>query len=502
MAKPITISSILGGHSESYYLGSKGTFLSSIAIDSDQPIPTKTKASGAIMPVGYAKFSDTGLTGYPKWILTNPKNNKVYVYSTADFLRYNSDLTGETSIGNPTDGAGNGAEYYNDYLLLATPTNVSRYGKLSGTPTITNSYFTGLGLAVLTDTTYPSLRGTPIPNHPIFSHTDNSAYVGDVVSGQGVLHRIITDSSGADDSSAFNVIDFPFGLYPTCIGNYGLDIVAGCIQTSSDTTVSQGKAALIFWETTNVSTFYRIIHLEDPLVTALKNVNGTLYIWSGNADGGTRVSKYLGGDVLQEICYYPDSVPPFQGAVDAIGNKLVWGGHAVDVASVFSYGSFNKFKMGLHNIARATSSGANGNVTALKIVNQNGRMAIGSGSDTDKQIDKYSATATLNSVLKSEVFTIGQTFTIDSIRLSLGGAVSANTIITPKIYVDDGNADADLKTINATNYDNSQRTITFGTGSGSLIKGNNNFYIEFTFTGTSPLPLTLPITIFLTTFKP
>jgi len=407
MAKPIQINSILGGHSEAYYLGSKGTFLKSIAIDPDQPIPGQTKASGAIVPVGYSKFSDTKLTGYPKWILTNPKNNKVYVYSTKDFLRYDSDLTNETDIGNPTSGAGNGAEYYGDYYYLATPTDISRYGKLSGTPSITNNYFTGLGLDALTNTVYPSLRGTPIPNHPMFTNIgDDTLYVGDVTDGEGVLHRIITTADGANENSANNVIYFPMGLYPTCIGNYGQDIVTGCIQTSSDTTVSQGNAALIFWEPTNVDTFYRRIPLSDPLITALKNVNGTLYVWSGNADGGTRVSKYLGGDVLQEICYYPDSVPPLQGAVDAIGNKLVWGGHAVDIASVFSHGSFNKFPMGLHNIARATSSGNNGNVTALKIVSQDGRMAIGSGSDTDKQLDKYSATATLNSVFQSEVFSI------------------------------------------------------------------------------------------------
>ncbi len=499
MSKPIQIKSILGGHSESYYIGSPNTFLSSIAIDPDQAIPGQTKASGAIVPVGYSSFATP--TGYLKWILTNPKNNSVYVYTTDNFLKYDSTLTIETIIGNPTGGAGNGAAYYNDYIYLATATGISRYGLLSGSPSLGSVNF----IAAMTNTTYPSLNGTPIPNHPMFVLADttvsgSSLYVGDVVNGVGAIHRISTTVAGVNDDSAFQVLSaIPNGFYPTCMSNYGLDLVIGMIQTSSDIIVSQGNACLIFWEVSNPDGFYRMIPLQDPLVTAMKNINGTLYIWSGNANGGTRLSKYLGGDVLQQVAYHPESLPPLQGAVDAIGNKLVWGGTQDGVPSVFSHGSFNNFPMGLHNIARATTS--DGAVTALKITNQSGRMAIGSGSTT-KSLDKYSASATLNSVWKSQVFTIGSTFTVDKIRLQLGRAVSANTIITPALYVDDGSANASLRTINSTNYTASQRTITLGGGGGSLIKGNNNFYLQFTFTGTEALPITLPITIDLTIFKP
>jgi len=153
--KPLSIDSILSGWSETYYLGSKGSFNCSLGIDPDYPIPGQTKSSGMIMPIGYEKFSGAGLTGYPKWILTNPKNNKTYVYSTINFLSYDSSLAVETVLATPTSGAGNGAEYYNDYIYLATPTDISRYGALSGTPsggTLTNC--TGLpytGLANGTD---------------------------------------------------------------------------------------------------------------------------------------------------------------------------------------------------------------------------------------------------------------------------------------------------------------------------------------------------------------
>lgn len=495
--KPITIDSVLGGWSESYFMGSKGTFNVSLGIDPDYPISGQTKSSGAIVPVGYSKFSDTALTGYPLWIITNPKNNKTYVYSSSDFLSYDSGLSVETALTLPTSGAGNGGVYYNDYIYLATPTDIARYGSLAGSPSLTNSVWTGATLGSLTalaNTAYPSISGTPIPNHPMFSHSDNSVYVGDVVSGKGVLHRIITTSAGVNDGSAYNVIDFPFGYYPTCISNYGKDLVIGCIQTSSDTTISQGKAALIFWEVTNTDTFYNIIELDDPLVTAVKSVNGTLYVWSGNASGGTRLSRYLGGDVLQTVCYIDDSTPPFQGAVDAVGGKMFWGGNTAyptASASVFSYGSTSKLSMGLHNIVRSSATGDNKKITALKAVQQNGKLVIGVGSDSEKQLEKYSATATINSVFRTMVMPINRRFAVSKVRLALGGAVTANTNIVTKVYVDDGSDSETLKEINSTNFASSERTAELR----STKTGTNNFFIEFTFSGTTSLPILLPIQI-------
>ena len=494
--KPINIDSVLGGFSETYYLGSKGSFNCSLGIDPDYPIPGQTKSSGAIMPIGYSKFSGEGLTGYPKWILTNPKNNKTYVYSTTNFLSYDSALAVETVLATPTSGAGNGAEYYNDYIYLATPTDISRYGALSGTPSMTNNVWTGATLGTktaLSNTTYPSLSGTPIPNHPMFAHTDDSLYVGDVVDGRGVLHMITTTSAGVDDGSAYLVLYLPFGCYPTGISNMGKDIVVGCIQTSSDTTISQGEAKLFVWEITNADGFYQEVGLGDPFVTAIKNINGSVYVWSGSATG-YRVRKYLGGEYFQDVCSIEDGSLPFQGAVDSARGKVYWGSNTTypkDTASVFSYGSIGKMSMGLHNVALSTATGANKRVTALKVVEQNGGLVMGVGSDSEKQLEKYSATATISSVFRTMVMPVNRKFEVKKILLSLGAAVSADATIVTKVWVDDGSDSETLKEINSTNYANSERIIELS----STKIGNNNFFIEFTWSGTSPLPILLPIQV-------
>ncbi len=490
--KPITIDGVLGGWSESYYLGSKGTFNVSLGIDPDYAIG-QTKSSGAIVPVGYEKFAD--LTGYPKWIITNPKTADTYVYTSADFLKYDSDYS-ESSLTLPTNGAGNGGVYYNDYIYLATPTDIARYGQLSGTPSLTNNAWTGATLGSLTalaNTTYPSISGTSIPNHPMFSHSDNSVYVGDVVSGKGCLHRIITNATGTNDGSAYNVIDFPYGYYPTCIGNFGKDIAVGCIQGSANATTIQGEAKMFLWEVTNTDTFYDEVPLGDPLVTAIKNINGNLYVWSGNLTSH-RVRIYLGNQMFKDVCSVDDCPPPFQGAVDSEKGKTYWGGSTTypeNTASVFSFGSTSNLGMGLHNVARSTATGANAMITALKAIQSN-KLVLGVGSDSEKQLEKYSATASINSTFRTMVFPINHRFQIERIKLSLGGAVTASTVITPKVYVDDGSDSEALKVINSTNFSNSERIIKLS----STKIGNNNFFLEFAFSGTTSLPILLPITVY------
>ena len=382
----ITITSILGGQAESFYLGGKGSFNSSIAVDPDQPTSSgNIKSSGSLIPVGYSKFSSTGLTGYPKWIVTNPKNTLTYVYDSAgNLISYTSGLTGESVISTIANATGNGMVYYNDYIYVFRNTDVDRYGLLSGTPSLTSGVWTGATLGsqtALANTTYPTLRGCAMPNHPAIVHGDGALYFLDYVGGQGVVHKILTTVGGTNNGSAYNVLDLPFGYYPTCLASYGNDLVIGAIQTSSDVAVIQGKAAIFFWDTTNAS-FYRMTQLQDPIVSALLNTNGTFYIFSGNTVGGVRVSKYLGGDVLSQITFQNEGFPPFAGAVEGIGNKIMWGGfveYPEKAAIVSSYGSVNNLPMGLQCIARATSTGANQNVTAIKSVQQAGNLVIGWG---------------------------------------------------------------------------------------------------------------------------
>ena len=509
MNKPakVTFESILGGWSQTQYQGKKDTYQSSIAIDPDFPIGTDVRTSGMICPTVYEKFSSTNVTGFPKWILSNIKDEYIYTYmSDGKFVSYDNTLASETLIGTPTSGAGNGGAYYNNYIYLATPTDVSRYGPLSSSPTLVNNAWTGstLGsLTALTNTTYPSLRGTPIPNHPMHVHVDNCLYVGDVSNGQGIINKINTKKTtyegDTNDGSAYNALDLPFGYWPTDIESYGTDLVILAIQTSS-VVLNQGRAALFFWDCVSDS-FYRVVKIPDPIGTALLNNNGILYIFSGNAVNGVRISYYSGGDSIKDSVYLEEGTPPFAGAVDDLGNRIVFGGWTTQPtasASVFAYGSKKAdLPETLHNIVKTSSTGAIGTVTAVKFVQQSSnvkpQVIAGWGDASTYGIDKLSTSGTYASVWRSNVISVGMSFDIQEIRIPLGATLASGMTIVPKVYLDDGSTVKTMTTINSTNFDG--RYAIFKRPEINDYSGSNNFYIELTFQGTTYCPVLLPLKI-------
>ena len=501
--KEVRLTSITGGFSDTQYAGTVNTYNSAIAIDPDYSV-TGVRTSGMVCPTRYEKFSGSNVTGYPKFLITNPKNTLLYAYmSDGKYVSYTSAFASETLVGTPTSGAGNGATYYNNYVYLATPTDVSKYGPLNGTPTLTNNFWTStLGKNALTNTTYPTLRGAVMPNHPMHVHSDGALYFGDVVAGQGVIHKIQTKKTtyegDTDDGSSFNVLDLPFGYFPVAIESSGLDLVILAIQTT-DGTINQGNAALFFWNPTDVNTFYNFVPLPDPIGTALINNNGALYIFTGNSVNGIRLSQFTSGQTTNEIAYIEEGTPPLCGAVDNFGSRFVWANwttYPANSVSVMAYGSKkSSIVTGLHNIARCTSSGATGLITSLKFVQQDSnitpKLVIGWGDSIGFGIDKASSSATYNSVFRSQMVNIGETFWIRELRVALGATVDSGVSITPKIYVDDGTTSFTLTTINSTNFDG--RYANWKNPELNNVVGNNNFFVEFTFNGTTYCPILMPI---------
>lgn len=513
MAKAtLKINSVLGGISSSQYIYGDGQYNSAVGIDPDFPVASGIRTSGAVLPTVYEKFSGSNITGYPKFIANTTKNTNTYVYaSDGKFVSYDSSLASETLVGTPTSGAGNGMAYYNNYVYLATPTDVSRYGPLDNSPSLTNTVWTGGTLgsqAALTDTTYPTVRGVALPNHMMHVHSDNSLYFCDYKNGQGLIHRINTrkvtaegDTNGTTAPSSYNVLDLPFGLYPVAITSYDTDLAILALRTT-DSTINQGPASLFFWDTV-ASSFYREVLLPDPLATALKFSNGILYIWSGNAVNGVRLSAYLGGQTIRQVAFLEEGTPPMAGAVDVIGNKVVFGSwttYPASTASVFAYGSKNEaLPKALHCIVRSTSAGANQSVTALRYSQQSSlvkpQLVVGSGDDSAKQIDKLSTTATYNGVFRSEVFSVGRPFSVSKVRIPLLQQVAANMAVTPKIYLDDDtSAGTALTAINSANY-SGQRNIVYEGAELNALQASHNILLELNFTGTVQCPVGLPITI-------
>lgn len=516
--KTIVINSIIGGQSPSYYFGLENQFNTSLAIDPDFPISSSNvRTSGILVPIAYETFSSSAYTSPALWITTNPKNTNIYAYlANGRILSYSSSLGSETNERSVSNSSGNGFAYYNNFIYYARDTDIGRYGPLNNSPAFNDTFWTStLSLTALTNTTYPSIRSTAMPNHPMYAHSDGKLYIGDVVNGQGVIHFIktkkVTDEGDTNDTvqpSTRIALDLPFGFYPTsiCSGPNGVDLAILAIQTSSNTTVNQGNAALFLWDTVSDS-FYKQISISDSLATACINRNGQLYVFSGSANNGIRVIRYLGGDSWKTEDLIEEGTPPFAGAVDSVGDRLVWGAYTTipeTSSCVFSLGSKNpNLPMGRHNIIKTKSAGANPLTTALKLVQQESiaepRLIVAWRDDTTRGLDRLDTdnSETLGSVWR-KLIVVGKRFVIRTIRYPLAKAVAANMTLTPKIYVDDASSSTTLTVINSTNYPNSDRFIR----QEPKVFGKNNFELELKWTGTVSLPVSTPIIIDLEILDP
>lgn len=509
----IEIKSILGGIAPSYGFAGDSQYGASLGVDPDFPATdSQVQPSGLIRPTAMEKFSGSTVDAIPLWITTTPKQATIYAFlNNGTLVGYNSSLSGETKVGSLSTCSGNGMEYYDNYLYLGRNTDIARYGPLDGSATLTSAYWTStLSLASLANTSYPSIRGVQMPNHPMHRHTDDALYFIDVQSsGYGILCKIKTTKTTAEGDtnygSAYNVLDFDAGLYPTALSSYQTNLAVGLIE-GTNTTIRQKNAKVAFWDTTSDS-FSLITEDEfpDPLITALLNVNGVLYVASGSAAGGCRISRYAGGYTHEVVWYNADVYPPLQGAFADLLNRVVFGTgvtYPESAAAVFGIGSMAGLGGGVHGILKASpTSGAAQYVTSLAYVQNSALPKLapiigwtdGSGN---YGIDKLSSTYGVW-VWRSQTFRIGENFEIYDIEIPLSQAVASNMTITPKIYVDNLSANTSLRTINTTNFAASDKKVNIMT----RVIGKQDFVLELRGTGTALLTVGLPIKIKLRTIQ-
>lgn len=507
----VTIASVMDGWSVGDFFSKAGEFLSSIAIDPDMPSEeTGNKPSGFLRPTAMAKFSGANVNASPMFITTNPKDNKVYVIlNNGRFISFDSSLASETLIATLSTSEGQGMEYYDNAIYLARNLDIARYTPLDGSPAVVTSFWQGtLGLAALVNTTYPSIGGVEMPNHISHRATDDKLYICDVQAGKGVLHYIKTTKTtvegDTDDGSTLSKLTLGFGLYPTTIETLGDDLAIGVIE-GVDTGILQKPAKIMFWDKSSASFNKETsVELKDPLITAMKNVDGFLYVFSGFATGGCRISRFVGGYTLEEVAWIPDILPPLQGAVDHFLNRIMWGSRTSQPeasASVFSFGAKElKFPLGIHNIARATATGANPIVTALKVVQQNSGAKvlpiIAWKDDSGTGIDEKSTTYGNYNVWRSNLFTFANNFSIKEIRIPLAQAIAANMTLKVKIFGDNGSTtpatdDNTLITVNNSGDFRDNRVVKIIPKRGF----QTDFFIQLEWEGTALLTVGLPIEI-------
>lgn len=534
----ITIDSILGGHSPTTHFATKDQFRASLGIDPSQPITDTTTsamftASGLLRPTRVESIGTTTMSFPPMWMVNHPKGTGVFgetiVYDlqgSAFLITFGPDtVTALSDHGSLSNSSGNGCAYYDNYIYFAKNTDVARYGPLDGSAVFNATYWTStLGKAALTNSTYPTdaFIRIPYPNHVMHRHSDGKLYFADVVGNQGTIHVISTTKNtvegDTDNGSKANALTFGYGLFPTAIESYGTSIAValyeGPVALLHSSKVLPAKLA--FWDTTS-SNFNSIIFVEfpDPIITALKNVNGTLYIISGNTElPGFRVSRYIGGSSIQEIGYFETGEAPYPGAVDGAAGNLVLGTYTntpESAAVLYSLGLQKEaLGKGLFSVTRSSAVAttiAPASVTAISPsyngFGQNSWLLAWTNGGLVAGVDvPFNGTYdTAPSVFWSQQYNIGQPFQIKRIRIPLAQQLAANMTVTAKLYFDNGTQTQTLTTINSTNFPSTgpgagmvANIKTAGDGS-SILMGQNNFWLELRWTGSALCVVDLPILI-------
>lgn len=512
MAKiPFTIDSIWGGMGQSDNFFDKGQYLASVGIDPDMPKNDNSKKPcGFIRPTAMEKFSGTDLTGIPLWIVTSPKGEVAYVYTSNGRVHVvtSSEAMGTAlNSGNAlSSSSGNGAEYYDNKILFAKNTDIASYGPLDGSPALDEDYWTSaLGKTALSNKTYPSINGVQMPNHAMLRSVDSAQlFICDVVDNKGALHVIetlkTTVEGDTDDGSAYNVVQFEYGYWPTCLAQRNNEIIVGLIEGSS-TAVRQKPFALSIWSPTETAFTTLAQHeFPDPIVSAIVNANGNIYVFSGFASGGCRISLLLSNYTLQEVAFYEDIYPPLAGAAEHILSRVLFGSAitlgGVNYGVAFALGSKKRLfsGQGIHGVLKSTAGSTSPMVTCLKYFKQDAnfllRPIIGWKNNTDYGLDKLSTTYG-TSIFYSKKFILGGPFSIEPFFVPLQQAIGANmSIEIIAHYDDDESLNTSLITINNTTHPGVKNIRV---DSAEKMHGMQSVFFEFKITGTALSVIGLPV---------
>lgn len=524
----IRIESILGGQAPTSHFAGTDQFRASLGIDPALPIDDtnseySTVASGVIRPHTALEISAATLTSAPLWIKGTTKTSFTYICD-ADGGAWTVNA-GRTALAALADGGalntslGNGCEYYDNHMYFAKNLDICRYGPLDSTPSadpaFTGTYWTTtLGLTALINTTYPTTykNNIQLPNHPMCRHSNGRLYFGDVVGNQGTIHYIQTTKTNyegdTDDGSTYDALNVGYGLWPTVLESYGSDLAIAFYEGESSG-IGSRKAKIAFWDTTSTDV-NKIVWSEFPdnLITAMKNINGILYVVSGNTDKqGFRLSRFIGGYSFEEVYKSETGEPCLAGAIDGLLNYVLMGSYTnvpTDAGCVYSKGlSKSNLSNGVFNVIRATNVGDSTCVTAVGFGNDTdspliGWTQAGDGSTAMKHgIDKKGTkvNTTTPPIFWSQLYRIGQHFKITKIRIPLMQKVSGNMGINVKVKVDSGTTTYNCENIGNATYPNKNYIEFRADSSSETMTGRNDFFVEFRWTSEDLLTIGLPIII-------
>ena len=323
------IDRFFGGLSDAEKEGPRGSFLHGESLD------FRTDPSALGVNVKTAKQSSTTVTDLPKWIEHDGTNDKTYAYGdTGNWYSESAGTwTAETAL---TTAAGQGMSIYDDYLYMRKNAAIARYGPLSSSPTLTQSW-----------------QSSNIQT--ITTHAPSIEFQGNLYWGNG---RYLAEWDGS--IFTYNKLTLPVGWQIRALSKIGDQLVMGGWKGSTVTDYEKGF--LWFWQgtETSVDSFQDVnegavnaMFVLDNNLYYIAGSQGNIYVYTGNTVRLKKLSTLLMGDDYIEI---------FPGAMCAHKGDLFIGAAAntdsnAFVHGVYSYGRLNKNYPRAMNIEHIISTG-------------------------------------------------------------------------------------------------------------------------------------------------
>lgn len=326
-----------------------------------------------------AKASSTNVTGLVKWIV---QDGTTY-YAYADDGKIHSDATSWTSLRTVANSGGQGLAVYNDYLWYTQDTQLGRYGVLSGSPSFTDNFQTGL-----TDTS-------------AYNFAPLKVFLDKLFVGHGRKLGSVDSSSTWTDAE----ITLPLGWNIKSLEVRGDFLYIGAFKGTAITDYEEG--ALFAWDGTN-DTWNSVKFINESGVNALLEEDDNLYVWAGTRGN---IYEFVNNRYVKikkvpniGIDKYADVFP---GAVTGFNGIMHFGTAGVtDSATlyqgVYTWGQAEKNYPNVLNYDYITSEGntqaANISIGAVKAVSPT-KLYVGWKDNTTYGIDLISTATQQSSVV-------------------------------------------------------------------------------------------------------
>ncbi len=525
-----SIQSIRQGISASPYVTGEAQYHAGIAIDPQLAIDTSATINGPSMqirptPVERVDTSEN-LNAKPIFIAGNPSHpDEVIIVGLENgkFVAFDEEMNQQTS-GFPKDPSGvsslQGMAYYNNFYYFIGNNDVEKYGPMDGSPSTSSFWSSQFATPKIEAPTVGGVvSGQNIPSQtPFFHAANNKLYFPSFRNGNGYINYIRTkkgtangdtnDDSGQGADDQLGTLKLP-GLVPVAISNWGDDIAILVWQAFGNSTRKgiTNQAYMVLWDTVSQNP-YRYVPLGEPYATAIVNNGGNLIVFAGTSEGATRVQRYLGNFRMETLATV-EAEPPMPGAATFIGDRLYWAGRSLYPENkpcvwALNYLHPESGEGALHNVAVADGDSNEEGDRVYCIYPKpkndfnNTQLILGSYTDNlSPRLDTTTGTSLNRAVWRSKVIFSHNNFQIDKIEFNLGADVDANTTIEVRVHADDGQNETLIGTIdNTSNSVHDGRKVRLFPS----LEADSNFFLEFIWTGSSMVPINLPIQIVFTQY--